>query len=182
MPATIAMRYRRRIGACPCCVSRQRRTFKGDVQGSNVRIGSIASSCRRSDQGKHQQSAFAPTFNMGLPSRWFVSFYPSANSDSRSPVHRSNWYFAPGSPTVNPRTRTTVQKYPFDVGRCFRHRWALRKLGEEYLNEKICFRFVRYRRRCVLGLRDPKCTGVCSASQAQAPSPSSPPPPPPQVI
>src|SRR6266700_1615911 len=27
MPAIIAMRYRRRIGACPCCVSLQRRTL-----------------------------------------------------------------------------------------------------------------------------------------------------------
>src|SRR6478672_8922536 len=35
MPAIIAMRYRRRIGACPGCVSLQRRTFRGDIQASN---------------------------------------------------------------------------------------------------------------------------------------------------
>src|SRR6185437_15745371 len=39
MPAIIAMRYRRRIGQCPCCVSRQGRTFKGDIQASNIRVG-----------------------------------------------------------------------------------------------------------------------------------------------
>ena len=32
MPAIIAMKFRLRIGPCPCCVSLQRRTFKEDIQ------------------------------------------------------------------------------------------------------------------------------------------------------
>ena len=51
----------------------------GDQFGQLFRADrSIRRQCRRrSDKEKHQQ--FAPTVNLGLPDRWFITVYPSAD-------------------------------------------------------------------------------------------------------